>query len=147
MKRINFLLSFFIAAALQSCSGGIPGYTLVSGKVTDASTGKAISGVQVSDGIQIVSTDKRGRYSLQSDCSAARNVFVIMPSEYDFSVNEWGGWADYRAIDTTAVKQTVDFKLTPRDDVDGKVRFLLLGDPQQMSSRPHSGLSWKYVCS
>ena len=145
MKRYS-LLFICLLAALQACSSIDEGSTIISGKVTDARTGKAISGVQVSDGVEIVTTDARGRYSFSSDNSVARNVFVIMPSEYDFTVNEWGGWADYQPIDTSSVRQKADFKLTPRDKASERCRFLLLGDPQQMSSRPHSGVSWKYVC-
>lgn len=119
----------------------------IYGKVTDASSGKGIAGVCVSDGVQIAVTNDKGQYCLVPDISLAKNVFVIMPSGYEFSFNSYGGWADYRPIDSSASrKQLVNFPLTARKDAT-KCRLLLLGDPQQMSSRPHSGESWKYVCN
>lgn len=119
----------------------------VSGKVTNASTGAALSGIPVSDGMQIVKTDANGSYSFTSNLTKSQTVFVIMPSEYEFSFNDYGGWYNYQLIDTDKKEQTVDFALTKRSEATDKYRLLLLGDPQQMSSRQHSIESWTYVCN
>lgn len=121
--------------------------TAVYGQVTDASTGESLPGVLVSDGVQIVKTDEKGWYVLTADLGVAKNVFVIMPAKYDFTANKYGGWSNFHSISKGLKKQEYDFKLTPRSSNTDKARFLLLGDPQQMSSRAHSGESWKYVCN
>lgn len=117
----------------------------VYGTVTDASTGKAISNVLVSDGRQIVKTDSKGKYEIVPNTAEAHNVFVIMPSEYEFTRNQWGGWGDFVCIDSSKKAQKADFKLIPRTIAAEKYRILILGDPQQMSSRQHSIDSWTYV--
>lgn len=119
--------------------------SLVSGTVTNAATGDPIKNVLVSDGMQIVKTDAKGKYSFTSDLTVSQTVFVIMPAEYEFTANEWGGWGNFSRLQVNKEKQTIDFKLTPRTDDGSSYRILLLGDPQQMSSRPHSGESWTYV--
>lgn len=117
----------------------------VHGTVTNKNTGAPIADVPVSDGIQIVKTSADGRYSFVSDLTVAQNVFVIMPSEYDFSADRYGSWGEHKMLETDKTDQQIDFQLTPRTDDGSKYRMLLLGDPQQMSSRPHSGNSWSYV--
>jgi len=121
--------------------------TKVSGKVTDSKTGTGIANVPVSDGVQIVKTASDGSYSFTSDLTVSQNVFVIMPAAYEFSRNEWNGWNNFQLLDSSKESQTADFKLTPRTDSGDSYRLLLLGDPQQMSSRPHSSASWTYVSS
>ncbi len=53
----------------------------LKGKVQ--SNGKGISGVQVTDGVNIVLTDKNGDYVLQSN-GTAEFVYISVPSGYAF---------------------------------------------------------------
>ena len=128
-------------------SSSAEGSSRVHGTVRNASTGAPIAGVPVSDGMQIVQTGADGAYAFTSNLKISQNVFVIMPSEYEFSANQYGGWNDHKLLDITKNDQQIDFALTPRKDSGDNYRILLLGDPQQMSSRPHSGISWTYVCN
>lgn len=57
----------------------------VSGTVT-CSDGTRLEGVVVSDGVNCVKTDAKGRYYLSSDLSATDYVFVSTPSEYSAPV-------------------------------------------------------------
>lgn len=119
----------------------------VYGKVTDAASGKGLKDVLVCDGTQFVKTGADGSYEIVPDTKKCQNVFVVMPSEYEFKSNAWGGWDDFVAVNSNLKCQKADFALTPRKNASDKFRLLLLGDPQQMSSRPHSGKSWTYVCN
>lgn len=129
-----------------ACSVLAAGKTVtISGKVTDARTGKGIAGVPVCDGTRIVLTGRGGKYKLATSTTTCHNVFVITPAQYEFNFGKYGGWADFVALDTTCRKQTANFVLQPRTGDVSKCRLLVLGDPQQMSSRPHSIASWTYV--
>lgn len=118
----------------------------VIGKVTDSATGRGIAGVVVSDGVQCTLTDRSGKYSLASDPRTVRSVFVEVPSAYEISFRTDSGlFCAYSAVDTTLRTNRIDFCLSPRKDPDAPYTMLLLGDPQVMSSRPHSGVSWEWV--
>lgn len=118
----------------------------VKGKVTDSATGRGVAGVVVSDGVQCTFTDRCGKYSLASDPHMVRNVFVEVPSGYDIPFRADNGlFSAYAAVDTTLRRNRIDFSLSPRKDPDAPYTMLLLGDPQVMSSRPHSGVSWEWV--
>jgi len=121
--------------------------TKVSGTVKDAVTGKALAGIPVSDGINFVKTDDKGAYSFTSDLTKAQNVFVVMPSGYEFDTNGYGGWNNHKFLDVTKTAQQIDFSLKPRTLQTDKYRLLVLGDPQQMSSRQYSLISWPLVCN
>lgn len=55
----------------------------LEGKVVDASTGKGLPGIRVSDGLGIVTTDSNGRYVMKTDASAS-SVWVSVPEGYGF---------------------------------------------------------------
>lgn len=119
--------------------------SLVFGCVKNASTKAPVPDVLVSDGLQIVKTASDGSYSFTSDLTKAQNVFVIMPAEYEFGADKYGTWSNHSLLDVSKSEQQIDFELTPRAASTDRYRILLLGDPQQMSSRAHSGESWTYV--
>ena len=89
----------------------------ITGTVT--SGGAGVSGVAVSDGINVVTTDKQGRYALQTD-KANGYVFISIPRGYTvdmadgFNPQFWQKLSDAK-VETAEVH---DFKLTysPADD-------------------------------
>ncbi len=149
VRNVKEVLSF-TSGSVQVLSGDentdAPASAAVHGTVK-STLGTPLSGILVSDGVQIVKTAADGSYSFTTDLSVAQNVFVIMPSEYEFSANEYGGWSNHALLDISSKDQLIDFTLQPRTDSGDKYRILLLGDPQQMSSRAHSGKAWTYVCN
>lgn len=149
VRKIPDMLSFRSGDVLTVPGDEKTGPTLTSTKVhgfvKNASTGAPVEGILVSDGIQIVKTASDGSYSFTSDITKVQHVFVIMPAGYEFSTDKYGTWADHSFLDVTKEEQQIDFNLTPRKDNGESYRLLLLGDPQQMSSRPHSGESWTMV--
>ena len=65
---------------------GFAGQGVVYGKITRGSvktdTGKALSGVQVSDGINIIATDLEGNFAIDSEIPLGY-LFVITPNGYE----------------------------------------------------------------
>lgn len=98
------------AMTLASCSSDVN----LKGKVT--AQGKPLADVLVSDGLQIVKTDSRGRYEMNSQKKDSV-VYVITPSGYeafsepgDLQTSFW-----HRLTGDPQVKETFDFTLTPVD--------------------------------
>jgi len=89
---------------------------VVSGKITSA--GKGVAGVPVSDGYAIVTTDKNGNYSLETDKHLGY-VFYTLPSGYtpatDKAPNEPKIWAHLNTADKDA-DETHNFEIFPADN-------------------------------
>lgn len=98
------------------------------GKITDSVTKKGIEGVLVSDGYNFTQTDKKGEYKITS-LRMADFLRVTVPSGYEIPVKN-GLPCLYRKIDSTAVKQKMDFVLSPLPSVEENYRLIVFGDPQ-----------------
>ena len=98
---------------------------LVTGRVTDSSTGQGISGVTVSDGYNCVKTDASGNYSLQAN-ARTRTVQVTVPGAYEIPM-ENGRPAFYKRVTLTA-STTVDFSLTPRSGSGSRFTLITVSD-------------------
>ena len=111
IRQLIFISVFAAAAAMAALAQN------VTGTVTCGGTG--VSGVAVSDGINVVTTDKQGRYALQTD-KANGYVFISIPRGYTvdmadgFSPQFWQKLSDAK-VETAEVH---NFKLTysPADD-------------------------------
>ncbi len=92
-------------------------------KVFDASE-SPLPGVAVSDGKTVTSTNKQGRYQLQTE--ARRIVFVSVPATYHAAENEF-----YVNVgDPQAGAREINFPLVVNEDatLDGKFTFVFLSD-------------------
>lgn len=118
----------------------------IKGSVKD-SEGRAVVGAVVSDGVQCVRTAGNGRFRMKSDSDVSRTVFVVVPSEYEIPVDRYGKFSSYVLIDGERDAQRADFTLVRRSEPCGHYFMIYEGDPQAMSSRPHSIESWKWVSS
>ncbi|MBK1442533.1 calcineurin-like phosphoesterase family protein [Parapedobacter sp. ISTM3] len=141
-KLILTFLSLFCGILLY-------GQSVVTGYVYDDANGngrrdrreQGISGVSVSNGVQVTKTDESGRYELP--VGADNIIFVIKPSGYAVPVDEnnlpqfyyihkpngspalkYGGVAA-----TGALPKAVDFPLTKREEPND-FTALIFGDPQ-----------------
>ena len=105
----KFQNSFVLAAVsaivtLTACGNTIQGTkiqkenTLV-GVISDAQTGQGIPGIAVSDGTQIVQTDRHGVYQMRAT-DRARTVYYTTPAAYEMAVHEDGSPAFFAYIDT-----------------------------------------------
>ena len=111
IRQLIFISVFAAAAAMAALAQNVTG-TVTCG-------GAGVSGVAVSDGINVVTTDKQGRYALQTD-KANGYVFISIPRGYTvdmadgFSPQFWQKLSDAK-VETAEVH---NFKLTysPADD-------------------------------
>lgn len=126
MKKYLFLaLLPFLSLALQA--------GVVKGRVT--SQGRPVAGVKVSDGRQIVLTDARGRYRLQSD-KADSVVFITTPSGYTASMIDGIRPGFWQLLTKPSCRTEVhDFTLVPQNQDKYSVIFItdchLAADPSR----------------
>lgn len=98
------------------------------GLVSDASTGKGIAGVAVSDGFSVVKTDANGVYQFESSRYAS-NVFISLPAEYQVPLDATKKPAYYKPVSRNKVNRN-DFTLTPLVGSEENFTLIAIGDPQ-----------------
>lgn len=130
--RQSFLLLLTVvglafASALSAATLSVKpakGMNLVGRVTVD---GKPRAGVVVSDGVNVVTTDRKGVY--QMNTRGRQHVFVSLPADCEVPVAE-GFPKVYETIDTLAVKpQQRDFALSSRP-APARWKLLTLADPQ-----------------
>lgn len=100
----------------------------IFGRVT-TDGGDPVAGVVVSDGRQSVITDGYGYYSMKSDLSSARFVFVSLPADYEIPALD-GVPLHYRRIARYEKAVMANFVLKPRQTRSDKFTLLMIADPQ-----------------
>ena len=115
------LLIFILAAA---CSTSIQARE-IKGSVKDTD-GKGISGVVVSDGLNTVSTDAKGRFKMEAD-DDSRFVFISTPSGYISSTLE-GGTLFYKELNDKTKRYDFIVEKNPKDD--SRHNLIVIADPQ-----------------
>lgn len=86
---------------------------------------KPLPGALISDGFDIVVSDKKGYYSIEPN-DKADFVFMISPSGYKFP-EESGLVRYYKEVESSS---NYDFNLTRLDKSDKKHQFIIWADPQ-----------------
>lgn len=97
----------------------------IKGTVKDTE-GKGIAGVVVSDGLNTVQTDDKGRFRMDAD-DDSRFVFISTPSGYISSTLE-GNTLFYKEIDEESKKYDFIVGKNPKDDTNHNV--IVIADPQ-----------------
>lgn len=92
------------------------------------SEGKGIAGVSVTDGVNVVTTDSKGNYTLNSNASA-EFVYISVPRGYAFN-HEKGITRFYQKIVPAKGAFKADFNLTKLTVNDSKHNFVVWADPQ-----------------
>ena len=101
---------------------------VITGKVTDKTTGKGIMNVPVSDGFNIVQTDVEGSYSLITNRNADF-VMLTIPTEYEVPfVNSLPDIS--KRIDKNLDEQQLNFTLTRLSSPEDSYRMIVYADPQ-----------------
>ena len=121
MKKLLFI-SLSIIFALNASGINIQ----VKGKIF--CQGKALSSVQVTDGKTIVTTDRNGKYCLQTT-SEKEYVYYTLPSGYESPI-ENGIPVFYKKINPELKKQSVNFDLNKATKSQTNHVFLVWADPQ-----------------
>ncbi len=131
MKIRNTLLSIALSPVLVAQAVDLPelpskdGFD-IKGYVHDGT--KGVPGVLVSDGYGFARTDENGAYYLASD-KAALEVFVVLPSGYEYGSVKDGVAGFFSHIDRSAPEFRADFALTPIGD-DTSFTFFVHADTQ-----------------
>lgn len=97
------------------------------GKVVSES--KGIVHVPVTDGTQIVLTDRQGRYSMLST-SAAEYIYITLPDGYEIPMKDKVPAFYQKVPVTTAKKVRMDFELTRSSKENQKHLLIVWADPQ-----------------
>ncbi len=100
MKKISSLLLLLFTVATCFAATKITGTVTVDGKPR--------KGIVVSDGINVTTTNAKGKYTIKSD--SCRNVFVSIPSDCEIPLQGTRP-AFYRLIDCSQKKVNADFAL------------------------------------
>jgi len=143
MQRRNFLKNFGLAGAMLSVPPVIAnatairttakniGIITVTGKVHAG--GKGIAGVVVTDGNNIVLTDNKGNYRLESR-NDIEFVYISVPAGYAF--NNTKGIADFY-VPVTATNNIfkADFALEKLKGSDTQHNFIVWADTQMISEK------------
>lgn len=104
----------------------------ISGRITCDGTG--VAGVTVSDGYELVTTDKDGRYSMSSN-KRAGYVFYCLPSGYEPDTEDNGWQVKIHSLLTSAdpeVSEVHDFVLKKTDN---KNHILIVGADSHLAAR------------
>ena len=102
------------------------GNIIVNGKVF--SEGKAIAGIQITDGTNIVSTDKQGKFSIETS-SEKEYIYYSLPSGFESPI-ENGIPVFFRRINPELKKQKINFELIKAVKSQTNHTFILWADPQ-----------------
>lgn len=126
LKLVLFIL--VITVSINSFSQVDLRTIKITGVITDDASGRGISGVGVSDGFNIVQTDKNGMYSVVTN-RTADYIFITVPSDYQIPViNTLPVF--YKEIDKNQNKQSINFKLTKLVHSEDSHQLIVYADPQ-----------------
>jgi len=91
--------------------------------------GEGINGVPVTDGINIVLTDKEGNFKLLSN-TFAEFIYISIPSGYNIPIDDNSPRFFHRIKDKSTTKQNIDFELRKALVDDDKHIMIVGADPQ-----------------
>jgi len=116
----ELLIIFIIALSTMNFCSAIE----IKGTVRDTE-GNLIKGVVVSDGVNTVKTDRKGRFEIDAD-KDSRFIFISTPAGYTSATLE--GNLFYREI--SSIRKTCDFVIEKNSKDDTKHRLIVIADPQ-----------------
>lgn len=147
--NIKFLMPCLLISAMAFSQASVSGYVYEDGNKNQKKENreKGIEGVAVSNGAQVVLTDKNGRYSLP--VQEGQTIFVIKPSGYMTPVNgnnlpqyyyqykPKGSPADFKykgSAPTGELPKEINFALN-RQNESKNFDILVFGDPQPYTEK------------
>ena len=107
------------------------GETVLVGQISDATTGKGIAGVPVTDGYTFTTTDADGNYRLVAN-RYCRNVYYVTPANYKVALDPSSKLPLFYSTSTIQryKENRNDFKLEPLPAVEENFTLVAIGDPQ-----------------
>jgi len=124
MKKYLLIVALFFVSIVATSKEILP--ITISGKITCDKQG--VSNVLVTDGISVVSTDKKGRYILPSSTDR-EYVYYSLPAGYESPIIE-GVPVFYKVINKQNKEQQIDFELIKAARSQTNHSFIVVGDPQ-----------------
>ena len=105
--------------------------TVLIGQISDATTGKGIAGVPVTDGYAFTTTDADGNYRLVAN-RYCRNVYYVTPANYKVALDPSSKLPLFYSTSTIQryKENRNDFKLEPLPAVEENFTLVAIGDPQ-----------------
>lgn len=129
MKTGNIMKRLIISAIFAVVSGGVSAQTHnLTGRVT-STDGTPVPGVVVTDGYNCTQTDADGRYSMASDLSSRKFVYISVPADYEVPARH-SLPAIFRRIPRYQTSFNADFVLQPRKEPAVHHTLIVQGDPQ-----------------
>lgn len=122
MRKNAIAAGFLSALSVLASASGLDAKVIKGSVMSD---GRGVPGVAVSDGVSIVLTDARGRYSLDA-ASESRLVFISTPSGYLSSTMGGGEDCFWRRLDG----ESHDFTLRCNPHDDTRHSIVVFADPQ-----------------
>ncbi|MCZ4223086.1 calcineurin-like phosphoesterase family protein [Pedobacter rhodius] len=95
----------------------------ISGKII--SKGRGVANVVVSDGFNVVQTDRSGNYAIDVN-PMAKFVWISTPSGYEFKTESYVA----KHYESALGKTNLNFELTPLKQNDNRHNFIVWADPQ-----------------
>lgn len=144
MRKIIFTLALFLPSSLALCQEMVQGYVFVDANGNNKKDKKELTlqGVGVSNGVQVVLTDKNGKYELP--LTGDDQIFVIKPSGYQVALDSYNlpmsyitnkpngspTGTKYPGVEKTGkLPKQVNFALYPNDEAK-EFNAFVFGDPQ-----------------
>lgn len=131
MKTSKLLISLLLLLTVSSSvvQASMKEKVTVKGVVTDTGK-KPIAGVVVTDGANFTQTDEKGRYSLLSDLSQSKFVYLSVPAEYKAKVKDALPFGYYAPLNKTQQINQHNFVLERRTAPTDDFVFIAISDPQ-----------------
>jgi hypothetical protein len=126
IKNVALIGSGLIASNYLPASVTISNKKKIKGRVL--SNGKGIANVVISDGYNVMVTDKNGKYEFDPHQDAVA-VFISTPSGFDFK-NQNGISRHYYLLNDIKSKKSIEFELEPLNKNDDDHQFIIWADPQ-----------------
>lgn len=120
MKKIILSIVVLVAAVASAGAENIKGTV----KTTE---GKAVAGVVVTDGLNTVQTDAKGRFRMDTD-QDSRYVYISTPAGYISSTLEADETLFYKKLDKDT--KSYDFVVTENPKDDSRHNLIVIADPQ-----------------
>lgn len=127
MNKVRLIISVLIYCyCIFFGASVLAGNITLKGKIL--SDGKAIPSVQVTDGINIVETDKKGNFSIVTQ-PQSEYIYYSLPSGYNSPIVN-GIPVFFQKINPDLKEQKIDFEIIKSDKSQFKHAFILWADPQ-----------------
>ena len=126
--KTNAALLFFFLLCFVTGLHGIPSRQVIGVKGTVKSEGKGVAKVAVTDGVSVVLTDDKGRYSLTTT-NDIDFIYYSLPSGFESPVAD-GVPVFFKALEPGRKNQKVDFEILKSERSQDKHVFIAWADPQ-----------------